>query len=124
MNAAAFGASLVPSADSTYNLGSLTKFWNACYADSVRTEWILPITNTIAIGDSNATLGISIDTNIGSTYYIRITTNELSLTGTTTNVGVSGGAIGFLGKAAITRPSTTNDITSVRNALINLGLIS
>jgi len=38
--------------------------------------------------------------------------------------GNAGAKHGFFGKFPVARPSTTNDITSVRNALIALGLIS
>jgi hypothetical protein len=43
---------------------------------------------------------------------------------TTFEVNVETRKIGFFGAIPVSRPSTTNDITSVRNALIALGLIS
>jgi hypothetical protein len=50
----------------------------------------------------------------------------LTVGATSLQLGVTGGLVGFLGAAATARPSgvTLNNVTSIANALANLGLIA
>ena len=54
------------------------------------------------------------------------TTNALTIGATQLRLGVTGGSVGFFGAAVTARPSgvTLNNVTSIANALANLGLIA
>ncbi len=93
-----------------------------------------------SIGNASNTFqfGSNFSTNVSDTFTVRFQTPPSAYTpipGMFTLIG--GGSnnivfqadltqtkLGFFGATPVTKPSTTNDITSVRNALIALGLIS
>ena len=83
----------------------------------------MTLRNTLIVGLASDQFGNQL---ANSLQHLTGATNALTVGATNVTVGVTGGSLGFYGAAVTARPTgvTLNNVTSIANALVNLGLIA